>query len=329
MKDKPTCYIPERVIPEIYHGIPTFMGLPKIERKEDLKNFDVVVSGIPFEGVCTWGGFSGTELQPKTVRCASARYGGYLPEFDVDVFDTLTGGDFGDVATKNGDIEGTFDNIYTHFKTLWDANVFPVTFGGDHSVAYPILKALAEKHDGKIGIVHLDAHMDNMNNFGEHKFARCSPLRRAYELPGLDPKNIVHVGIRGPRNNPLGMQAIRDAGATMISSFECKAPGGIERAIERSVEIASKGTKAVYITFCSDALDVAHNPGGPADPCGLSTYEMACFLRGVSSQANVCGFDFVEIYPPSDRNNVSSHVCCWMSLYVLSGLVMARQKQGK
>ena len=327
MKNKPECYVPERPIPEIYHGIPTFMGLPKIERKEDLPNYDVVFSGIPFEGVCTWGGFSGTELQPKTVRCASARYGGYLPEFDVDVFDTLTGGDYGDVATKNGDIEGTMKNIEAHAKELWDANVFPVTFGGDHSVAYPIMKALAEKHDGKIGIIHLDAHFDNMDHFGEHKFARCSPLRRTYELPGLDPKNIVHVGIRGPRNNPLGMQAAREVGATVISSFECKAPGGIERAIERSVEIASKGTKAVYVTFCSDALDVAHNPGGPADPCGLSTYEMACYLRGVASQANVCGFDFVEIYPPSDRNNVSSHVCCWMSLYVLSGLVLARNKK--
>ena len=178
MKNKPECYVPERPIPEIYHGIPTFMGLPKIERKEDLPNYDVVFSGIPFEGVCTWGGFSGTELQPKTVRCASARYGGYLPEFDVDVFDTLTGGDYGDVATKNGDIEGTMNNIYAHFKTLWDANAFPVTFGGDHSVAYPIMKALAEKHDGKIGIIHLDAHLDNMDHFGEHKFARCSPLRR-------------------------------------------------------------------------------------------------------------------------------------------------------
>ena len=67
MKNKPECYVPERPIPEIYHGIPTFMGLPKIERKEDLPNYDVVFSGIPFEGVCTWGGFSGTELQPKTV----------------------------------------------------------------------------------------------------------------------------------------------------------------------------------------------------------------------------------------------------------------------
>ena len=328
MLNKPECYVAHKQFEEVYSGVPTFMGLPRVHDKRDLGKYDVIFSGIPFEGVCTWGGPSGCELAPKTIRNASIRYGGYLPEFDVDVFDHLSAADYGDVATQNGDIEGTMANIEARAKELWDAGVFPISFGGDHSVAYPILKALAEKHDGKIGVIHLDAHLDNMDVFGEYKYARCSPLRRTYELPGIDPKNIVHVGIRGPRNNPKGMQAARSVGATVISSFECKAPGGIESAIQRSLDIAGKGTKAIYVTHCSDALDVAHNPGGPADPCGLSTYEMACFLRGVAS-AGVQGFDFVEIYPPTDPNNVSSHVCAWMCLYVLSGLVEARKRQAR
>ena len=42
MKDKPICYVPERKIPEIFSGVPTFLGLPKIQSKEDLKNYDIV-----------------------------------------------------------------------------------------------------------------------------------------------------------------------------------------------------------------------------------------------------------------------------------------------
>ena len=133
---------------------------------------------------------------------------------------------------------------------------------------------------------------------------------------------MIHVGIRGPRNNPKGMAAARNHGATVMTSFEFKEIG-IEAAVRKAIEVAHKNTDAVYITVCSDVLDVANNPGGPADPCGLTTYELARFLYGVSC-AGVAGFDFVEVYPPTDLNNVSSHVACWMPLYVLSGMLKHR-----
>lgn len=323
MEHKPECYIPGKPIPEIYSGTPTFMGLPKIRTKTELPQFDVAFNGIPWEGICTWGGYSGCELAAKTIRSSSIRYGGYLPEFDLDVFDFLTGGDYGDIVAANGNVELTHQHIYERIREILAADVFPVTFGGDHSITYPIIKALAEKHNGKIGIVHLDAHMDNLNFYGNEKFARCSPLRRAYELPGINPKNIVHVGIRGPRNHPSGLEAAKKVGATVLTSFEIK-ERGIDYAVSRALEVANDGTEAVYVTVCSDVLDVAHNPGGPADPCGLSTYELGKFIYGVAAKG-INGFDFVEIYPPTDLNNVSSHVCCWMILYALCGLVKSRQ----
>ncbi len=322
MHDKPECYVPDKKYPELYSGTPTFMGVPKIPSKEDLSSYDVVFMGAPWEGVCTWGGFSGCELAPKVIRNASIRYGGYLPEYDVDVFDHLSAGDYGDAAVDAMNIEKTLAQIGAKAADIIDAGAFPVTFGGDHSIAFPIIEALAKKHGGNIGVIHLDAHMDNMESYGKHKYARCSPLHRVYEIPGIDTRKIVHVGIRGPRNNPKGMQAAREVGATVMSSFEFKEKG-IDYAIAKALEVARQGTKAMYVTVCSDVLDVAHNPGGPADPCGLSTYELAKFLRGVGSHGAE-GFDFVEIYPPTDPNNVSSHVACWMSLYILSGLVKHR-----
>jgi Arginase/agmatinase/formimionoglutamate hydrolase, arginase family len=322
MREKPECYVVDKKYPEIYSGTPTFLGLPKIKDKQDLVNYDVAFMGVPWEGICTYGGASGCELAPKTIRASSLRYGGYLPELDLDIFDYLSGGDYGDVSTDVMDIEKTFVNIEHKMNDILHANVFPVSFGGDHSIAYPLMKALAEKHHGKIGIIHLDAHLDNLDTYGTSKYARCSPLHRAYEFDGIDPKNIIHVGIRGPRNNPKGMKAAKEYGASVLSSFEFKEKG-IDYAVTKALEIAKDGTEAVYVTLCSDVFDVAHNPGGPADFCGLSSYEVAKFLYGVSS-AGVDAFDFVEIYPPADRNNVSSHLCCWMTLYVLSGLVKHR-----
>lgn len=327
MKKKPECYIADSVYPEIYSGTPTFLGLPKINAKEELGNYDVIFMGAPWEGVCTYGSYSGCELSPKSIRNSSIRYGGYLPELDLDVFDYISGADYGDTSVDNSSIEKSLGNIEEKVTDILQANKFPITFGGDHSVSYPIFKAIAEKHNGKIGIIHLDAHMDNMDNYGEYKYARCSPLRRAYEIEGIDPKNIIHVGIRGPRNNPKGMEAARDVGATVMTSFEFKEKG-IDYAIKKALDVVKNGTEAVYVTVCSDVLDVAYNPGGPADPCGLTTYELAKFLYGVSS-AGIDGFDFVEVYPPSDHNNVSSHVVSWMTLYVLSGLVKNRFKSQK
>ena len=323
MKNKPICYTPDRIIPEIYSGVPTFMGLPKIENKDGLMQSDVVIMGVPWEGVCTWGGFSGCEMSPKTIRNASVRYGGFLPEYDIDVFDYLSGGDFGDTVVQNGNQDFSFAMMQEKFRTIIDAGKMPVTFGGDHSISYPLISEFAKKHKKKVGIIHFDAHMDNVASFGEEKFARCSPFYRLYEDENIDAAKLVHFGIRGPRNHPDVLKSARKFGATVMTALEIKRMG-IESAIEKAIKIASDGTDAIYITVCSDVLDVANNPAGPPDPCGLTSFEMACALNACG-KAKVKAYDFVELYPNQDPNNVSSHLAVWLVLHLLAGT--AEQKK--
>ena len=102
MIPKPASYDTTREIPEIYSGVPTFMGLPAIREKESIKKYDVVFMGAPWEGICTWGSYTGCELATKSIRKASVRYGGFLPEMGYDVFDHLKGADYGDAATHFG-----------------------------------------------------------------------------------------------------------------------------------------------------------------------------------------------------------------------------------
>ena len=324
MENKPVCYVPSRKIPEVFSGVPSFLGLPVINSQEDLEKSDIVIMGVPWEGVNTYGYFTHTEMATKTIRLTSIRYGAYLPDYDIDVFDYFTGGDFGDVAVKNGDYDFTFNSIRAEYKKILNADKFPVVFGGDHSISYPLISEFAKKYKGKIGVIHFDAHMDNLDTYGDEKLARCSPFYRLYEDENINPKNIVHFGIRGPRNHPDGLKNAKKNGATVITGMEVKLNGVLD-SIKKAIAIASEGAEAIYVSVCSDILDVANNPAGPADPCGLTSFELALALHECG-KAKCEAFDYVEIYPPNDPNNVSSHVATWMTIYLLAGVAKRKFK---
>ncbi len=322
--DKPLCFTPRSDIPQICCGVPSFLGVKAVRSEDELDGHDAAVIGVPWEGPVTWGGPSGCELATKTIREASLRYGGYLPEFDYDLFDYITVCDYGDVAVVPGDGAATNRRIREKAAAALDRGAAPIIFGGDHSITVPAVAALAERHPKRVGLVHLDSHLDNMDAFGEERLARCCPLHRIYENELVDATKIVHMGIRGPRNNPDQMKFAREAGAHVVTGFDIRR-NGVEYALEKALETAGSGTDAVYVTVCSDILDAAFNPGGPPDLNGLTSYELTYLLYGLASRG-VAAFDFVEIYPPTDRNNVSSHTAAWMGIYVLSG--MAKKKMG-
>lgn len=324
MSTKPICYDPSRVIPEIYSGVPTFAGIPAILSPDQIDGYDAVVMGMPWEGICTTGSWTGVELGPKAIRSASTRYGGFLPDQGFDLFDHLKVGDYGDAPSYPGDAERTFQAIEDKARDIFARNKVSIGLGGDHSILTPILRALSYSHK-HIGLIHLDAHLDNLDTFGDsEKYARCSPLYRAYEMDSIESHNVVHIGIRGPRNHPDQLRLAQEKGATVITSFQVK-ENGIEKIFQEAMSIAGKGTEGIYVTVCSDVLDVAFNPGGPADFAGLSSHELLSLLNRFAS-SNLLGFDFVEIYPPQDRNNISGHMAAWAALYVLSGV--AKQRRG-
>lgn len=324
LENKPMCYMPGRVIPHVYSGVPSFLGVPVISSLEEMDNYDAVVFGMPWEGACTTGTWTGSELGPKAIRSASVRYGGFLPEYGYDLFDYLNVCDYGDAGMISGNPEATFKFIESKAKDIFDRGKVSIGFGGDHSVLIPVLRALSSTGK-KIGLIHLDAHTDNLDVYGESdKYARCSPLYRAYEMDSISGKNIVHLGIRGPRNHPDSLKLANKNGASVISSFQIKEIG-VEETFKCVMDIAGNGTDGIYVTVCSDVLDVAFNPGGGADFAGLSSYELLSLLHRFAS-TKLLGFDFVEIYPPQDPNNVSGHMGSWAALYVLSGLAKTKME---
>lgn len=325
MKDsKPTIYDPNFLPTNIYSGVPTFLNLPVLENEDDLKKVDVAVLGVPWEGGCTIGGYSSCTDGPKSIRTASIRYTGFLPDFGIDSFEHLTGGDFGDVAVQNGNYDFTFAQIRENYGKLLDAKCIPIVFGGDHGIAYPMISEMAKRHPGKVGVLHFDAHLDNYDIFGDDKYSRCSPFFQLYNDPNMDPTKMVHIGIRGPRNHKREYENAKKYGATVIPCMEIKRDGW-KAAIDKAIAVASKDTEVMYVTICADSLDAAYMPQGPQDMGGLTSFELLMMVHE-AGLAGASSLDFVEIYPENGTLQTASHVGCWLALYFLNGVAERQMK---
>ena len=305
------------LVPTIYGNTPSFMGSQPVRNPAELRDLDAVVAGLPWEGTNTWGSWSGCEQTPKACRSASLRYGaGYLPEYDIAVTDHVRLGDLGDLPTHPNDTAKTFAGFEMTAAEIFAAGVVPVFIGGDHSVSYPILKALSTQRPGRVGIIHFDSHLDNADEYGGDTLARCCPLRRIAELPGIDPARMVHFGIRGPRNSRSQMNYARERGIPVITGVDVRRHG-LREMLERALQIASDGTDGYYVTVCSDILDHAFNPGGAIDFGGLSSGEMFDTLYTLG-QGKMLGLDLVEVYPRSDLHETSVHMLVWLAIYALA-----------
>jgi agmatinase len=309
----------------IYLDVPSFLRSPVVREKTELRNYDFAVIGAPWEGALTWGGRTGCQFAPAAIREASARYGGYLPDRGIDILESMRLCDYGDVDVKLGDTEVTFQRISEKISDILFSGARPITFGGDHSIAYPIVKAIAESGGKKIGIVHLDAHFDNLNDYEGDRYARCCPLRRISELASVPNNNIVHVGIRGPRNTSEGEEYAKQIGASVYTIRDVR-QDGIDRVIKSAIAAAFKGTDGIYMTVCMDVMDAAYAPGAAKDPMGLSSYEMLQMAFEIG-KAGLIGLDVVEVYPPADLNNMTSHLAVWIALYALAGVASAGIKK--
>lgn len=311
----------------IYGNTPCYLGGKKVSLEDDsTKDRDVLIYGVPWEGSVTWGDYTGCELGPKVIRLNSARYSGYLPELNhMDVKEHYTFGDLGDVDVVPADTRETMRRIESFASKVWKTDKFPVAFGGDHGITYPIVKALSEEIDGQVGIIHLDAHYDNHPDYEGDLYARSTPFHRIYESESVRNESIVHMGIHGPRNKPETGRYADEVGATTISGREIRQSKNLVELARDAYKIASEGTEAVYLSICSDVLDFAFNPGGPVDGNGLTSYELVELVHEFA-KLGIRGMDYVEVYPQQDTNDNSSHFVTTAVLYALAGRILNEQR---
>ena len=313
-------------LPLVYGNTPSFLGVDVLSQNLLKKGYDVIVAGVPWEGTITWGSYAGCELAPRAIRHSSARYGGFLPEYEIDLFDHLNIGDAGDVVVNPNDPAETMNNVLRAMADIYEIGSIPFVLGGDHSFTPEIIKALAQNSDGEIGVVHFDSHFDNSQTFGSDEYPRCGPIHRIAQIEKVRKKSIVHVGIRGPRNSPAQFEYAKSMGARIFHMRDIR-KRGIDEVIEEAINAAMENTKHVFVTVCSDSIDASFNPGGPADFNGLFAGELFSALYRLG-ESGIAGLDYVEIYPTQDPTSFSSHLASWGIIHALAGMA-ARKKASR
>ena len=206
-------------------------------------------------------------------------------------------------------------------RLLADDKVVGVV-GGDHSVPFAAIAALAARHPG-LGILHVDAHADLRHAFEGFAWSHASIMDNVLRrVP--DVRRIVQVGVRDLCAEEL--QAITDSAGRVVTHFDLD----WQRRLARGASFASLCAEAVaalprevYVSFDIDGLDPALCPHtGTPVPGGLS-FAAACLLLEalVESGRRIVGFDLCEVAPGPDGEEWDGNVGARL-LYKLCGFAL-------
>jgi agmatinase len=274
-----------------FAGIRTFMRAPHVT---ELDGVDAAVYGIPFDTATSYR--TGARFGPEAIRSASALIRPYHPVHGVNVAESLSIVDYGDLPVSPGATERTYGQIEEALAPIVDAGVFPVALGGDHSITLPELRALA-KHHGPLALVQLDAHADTWEQYFGQKYFHGTTFKRAVEENLLDATASVQAGMRGSVYAASDLGTARELGFTVIESEDLRRLGS-----ERYGELIRNnvGERPVFLSFDIDFLDPAFAPGtGTPEVAGFSTAEALAFLRTLRG-IDIVGCDVVEVAPAYD-----------------------------
>lgn len=271
-----------------YSGVPSFLGLPLAAGAAGL---DIAAVGVPMDlGVSNR---PGARFGPRAVR-AIERIGPYHPTLRTVPRARCRAADIGDVPFRSRySLEQSIEDIERYYLELAATGARPLSVGGDHSITYPILRALGRERP--LGLVHIDAHCDTMGAYDGSKFHHGGPFRHAVLDGVLDPERTIQIGIRGSAN--MFWEFSHASGMTVIY-MEDFLRMGLDAVIARARAVA--GTGPLYVTVDVDGFDPVYAPGtGTPEVGGLEAREGLALLRGLAG-LDIVGADVVEVAPQYD-----------------------------
>ncbi|NLE21951.1 MAG: agmatinase [Actinobacteria bacterium] len=282
-----------------FGGIATFFKAPYVPAPTTAEA-DVAVVGVPWDLGTT--NRPGSRLGPRALRDASTLWAFqqdhetmYDGEAGVELLGGVRWADCGDVAVgPMWSPERYHNSVVDRLQPIASAGLFPVTLGGDHSITYPVLKALVQARAGRpVHLVQFDTHMDYWEDEGGQRWSHASPIIRSHEAGFLS--GLTQYGIRSLHTAGDNIALAQSRGAHIFWAQRAKdmLPADL-------VEHLPQGGD-VYITFDIDALDPAIAPGtGTPEPGGFTYYEAKDILLAVCDRCNVVGLDLVEVAPQYD-----------------------------
>ena len=296
-KEKPIPPVSGTIVPR-FAGPSTFARLPELR---DVARCDVAILGIPFDSGTSYR--PGARFGPQAIRQASRHLRTqYHPAYGTEPFVEQQVADAGDVACNPFDIEEAVSQVQTAATDLLGQVRGIVSLGGDHTIAFPLLRAV-NHHVGPVALVHFDAHLDTWDTYFGAPYTHGTPFRRAAEEGLFLDHASMHVGIRGPLYSRDDLQRDEELGFKVVhcDEFETDGIDGVVTRIRKRV-----GGHPLYLSIDIDVLDPAHAPGtGTPEIAGMTTRELVNVLRGLAG-LSIFSADVVEVAPAYDHAELTS-----------------------
>lgn len=219
--------------------------------------------------------------------------------------------------------------LYNTVIDVLNNNKFPITIGGDHSIA--IASSLASRSKNNIGIIWIDAHLD-YNTFETtitgnlHGLPLAAVNGLAKDLTPftnefINPKNTVVVGYRAKEDNAkVEIDNILNAGGTIFTTDDIK-KYGVKKVMEEAIKIASNNTDGIHISFDLDFIDPIDAPGvSVPEVDGINKKTALEVIHYLNNTHNIKSFDIVEYNPLNDKDNVTLDIAKEILDYVINNI---------
>ena len=257
--------------------------------------------GIPYDASSSF--LRGSAGAPPLIRDAlHSPAGNSFTERGADLSQLADAGDLSiaeDPATARGQIQDGVESVLAK-------GFAPICLGGDHSITYPILRAIC-KHQRAITVLHIDAHGDLYDEFEGDRFSHACPFARIME-EGLC-ERLLQVGIR--TLTPHQRNQITRFGVDTIEMQHFA--GGIRPAT----------SGPVYLSIDIDGIDPAFAPGvSHREPGGLSVRDVIAMIHGIDGP--IIGADIVEFNPAQDLGGVTASVAAKITREIAGGILLQR-----
>src|SRR6195952_3885842 len=307
----------------------TFLGVDRCDWADEstYSDADVVLLGAPFDGGTSHR--SGTRFGPQYIRQSC-----YLPHdgsrpslaMRVDGLRDLKVYDAGDVELFSGDAARSVADLQVAVHAITATGAIPLVLGGDHTIAWPDAAGVAQHlGQGRISMIHFDAHADTGNiEFGS-LIGHGQPMRRLIESGAVRGDRFLQIGLRGywPPPETLDWMA-----GQQMRSYEMTevVHRGLDTCLTEAFGIATDACDGVFLSVDIDVCDPGHAPGtGTPEPGGLTARQLLDSVRRICYELPVVGMDLVEVSPPYDHADITAALANRVVLEALSAIARRRR----
>jgi len=213
------------------------------------------------------------------------------------------------------------NSLYKQVIDSIDNGNFPVTIGGDHSMAIGTWSAIADKYSIKnnLGLIwidaHLDAHTPDSSQSGAiHGMPAASLLgygskelvNLGSEGAKINPEHLVYIGIRSYEEEEY--QLIKDLGITVFTIYDV-IKYGMENIIQDTISIVTENTNGFGLTVDLDAFDPTRAPGvGSPEKIGLLRNEVFLALKNIGNHKKIKALEIAEYNPDEGYDDITKNL---------------------